>query len=132
MLSTAFPQFWFFATLFFAGVSLSSLFYFVLHARKLAAYAGECASWIEKHNLDALADSKIAELERSLTELWDSHQSLLASHKRLRSKYGMRDLRERRKNGDDTDNPDLFADDERKAAQKAKLRAQAKRDGLLR
>lgn len=133
MLSTAFPDFWFWACMFFVGVALSALAYFIVHARKLASYAGECVAWIDKNNLDALSDSKIADLERSLTELWDSHSSLLASHKRLRSKYGMRDLRERRKNGEDGEQePDLFSDDDRKAALKRKLRVEAKGKGLLR
>lgn len=119
--------------MFFAGLCVGSLIYFVRHVRKLAAYCAECASWMEKNNLEALSGSKIAETERSLTELWDSHASLLASHKRLRSKYGMRDLRERKKNGEDDDSTrDMFSDEEKRAAYKTKLRNECRSKGLLR
>lgn len=45
-----------------------------------------------------------------LTELEDMHAALAASHKRLRSRVGMRELRARKKNGQDGDDetpPDL-------------------------
>ena len=42
----------------------------------------------------------------ALTELEDLHEALAASHKRLRSRVGMRELRERRKNGDNPPNID--------------------------
>ena len=36
-----------------------------------------------------------------ITELEDLHEALKASHERLRSRVGMRELRARKKNGDD-------------------------------
>ena len=44
-----------------------------------------------------------------LQELDDQHDALAASHKRLRSRVGMRELRARKKNGqnDDAEAPDL-------------------------
>lgn len=49
-----------------------------------------------------------------LHELEDMHEALSASHKRLRSRVGMRELRARRKNGDDgsTDHPSAEFDPE--------------------
>jgi len=132
MLSTASAQFWLFVAIFFAGACIGGLIYFVQHSRKLANYCASCVDWVNENNLEALSSSKIAECERSLTELWDSHQSLLASHKRLRSKYGMRDLRERKKNGQDEETEEMFPDDDKKAAYKAKLRNECRAKGLLR
>lgn len=42
----------------------------------------------------------------AITELEDQHEALSASHKRLRSRVGMRELREKRKNGDRPPNID--------------------------
>lgn len=41
-----------------------------------------------------------------MTELDDNHEALAASHKRLRSRVGMRELRAKRKNGEDEE-PEL-------------------------
>jgi hypothetical protein len=133
MLSTGFPQFWFWTAMFFGGLFVGLLIFTVQHARKLGNYCASCVDWVNNNNIEALSESKLGELERSLTELWDSHSSLLASHKRLRSKYGMRDLRERKKNGEDEEpTEDLFSDDDKKAAYKAKLRNECRAKGLLR
>ena len=108
---------------------------FVL-ARNYGRYARMCYDAMQENTIEAISSSKIAELERSLTELWDSHTSLLASHKRLRSKYGMRDMRERKKeleNGQDAAPAlDNSSTDAEKAAYKANLRRQCKERGLLR
>lgn len=40
-------------------------------------------------------------------ELEDNHAALLASHKKLRSRVGMRELRAKRNGGDNDDAPDL-------------------------
>jgi len=109
----------------------ASVFAVVLSVRAVR-FSNSCASWVAENNLKAFSGSKTAELENSLTELWDSHASLLASHKRLRSKYGMRDLRERKANGPD-DQPQLdLGDEAEKAAYKSRLRLEAKKHGLLR
>jgi len=48
-----------------------------------------------------------------LAELEDNHEALSASHKRLRSRIGMQEMRARRKNGDDSQ-PDLDLPDPQK------------------
>jgi len=89
---------------------------------------------MQENSIEALSSTRLAELDRTLTELCDSFSSLEASHKRLRSKYGMRDMRERQKqpNGQDVEAKADFVDDEAaKAAFKTKLRAQCKERGLI-
>lgn len=46
--------------------------------------------------------SRLVELERQAADLGEQFEALLASHKRLRSRAGMRELRERRENGEDS------------------------------
>lgn len=68
--------------------------------------------------------SKLAQFECDLTELSDSYDALLASHKKLRARISMRELRKRRKseNGVDT---------EPEPVDKEALRAKARSIGLL-
>lgn len=99
----------------------------VWSARNVYKRALELGIWVKQH----AESSKSADLERTLMELCDTVSSLEASHKRLRSKYSMRETRERRKNGQD-DQSQAELDDEAKAGLKKRLRLQAKRDGLLR
>lgn len=47
------------------------------------------------------SDRNYRELLLHLSELEDLHEALAASHKRLRSRVGMRELREKRKTSDD-------------------------------
>lgn len=127
-LFTGFPQFAAILAVFFCAVAVGAL----ISARRSANLARRCLEIARENTIEALSESKLAELERSLTELWDSHSSLLASHKRLRSKYGMRDLRERRRdNGEDQEGFDFPDDEAEKARYKAKLRRQCKERGLL-
>lgn len=53
---------------------------------------------------------RLAQIEVELAEMRELHESLLESHKRLRSREGMRELRQRRKNGNDS--PDPYTDPE--------------------
>jgi len=129
MLSTGYALFAILFALFFVAVGVGA----VISARKSANYARRVFDLARENTIEAVSTSKLAEIERTVTELSDSHDALVASHKRLRSKYGMRDLRERRNNGhDDGDTPDLFQDDDKKAAYKAALRNKCRAQGLLR
>lgn len=47
------------------------------------------------------SDREYRDLVLHLAELEDLHEALAASHKRLRSRVGMRELRAKRRNGDD-------------------------------
>jgi len=62
----------------------------------------------------------MAAVEATMTDLTDSYDGLLASHKKLRSRIGMRATREKAENSLDS------GDD------KVKLRLAAKQSGLLR
>lgn len=92
-------------------------------AVKLANYCRDTARWVEKNNSKSSSLRQIAELEAAMTELLDSHQSLLDSHKKLRSRIGMRELRERRASEEQT--TDLSSGDKRA------LRLAAKQSGLI-
>ena len=128
MLSTGFPQFWGWFALGLGAFATVVAFAAVKEARKMAEYCGTCANFMHENNLEALKDSRIAALDTSLTELSDAFSSLEASHKRLRSKYGMRDLRERRAASDDdrTGELDLATTDDKRA-----LRLELRKQGLL-
>lgn len=72
---------------------------------------------------------RFVHVETSLTELLDSYQALLTSHKKLRSRIGMR---EHRVNGKADDLPAAApADESGRAAYKQQLRDKAKRNGWL-
>lgn len=128
MLSTGYSFFWPGIALGSLGFAIGIAIYAFREVRRMATYAAECTSWLETNNMEALKDSKLGKLESSLTELWDSHSSLLASHKRLRSKYGMRDLRERRNAEHDDPNGEL---DLATTRDKTALRLELRKRGLL-
>ena len=69
--------------------------------RAIGIYARNAVHYIETQNKRSVSLAKIAEVESSLTELLDSYDSLLKSHKKLRSRIGMREVREKRKLEDD-------------------------------
>jgi len=88
-----------------------------------------CAlSWLfmRRARKNAVRPRVIAELASSLTELQDAYEALLASHKKLRSRISMRDLREKRSNGSDM--PDSTTDP---AGWKRQMRLQLRKDGVL-
>jgi hypothetical protein len=53
--------------------------------------------YCESENVRSKTLKTLAEHETVLTELTDSYDALLTSHKRLRSRYGMRRLRDESK-----------------------------------
>lgn len=94
---------------------------------------GECISWVQKENKRAVSLRRIAELESTLTELTDSYEHLLASHKKLRSRIGMRAHRaksDQAENGIDLNGPAPL-DESQKAAYKQALRHKLRATGAL-
>lgn len=87
MLST--ELFTFFAV-FLGGLVVALL---SLRQRNLEATVREAVKLLNARN----ARSQMAQVEASLTELTDAYDALLASHKKLRSRIGMRHVREDRK-----------------------------------
>ena len=87
------------------------------------------AAWrfVQNENAESLQLRQLAELQTGLTELHDAYQALYDSHKKLRSRIGMRELREkRRSNGTDADAPGDLPDPQKdpdgwKKAMRAKL-----------
>lgn len=70
-------------------------------AMKALAYAKQSVDYVTSQNAADVSLAKLAEIESAITELTDSYSALLTSHKKLRSRIGMREVRERRKNGQD-------------------------------
>lgn len=89
---------------------------------KLGAYCREAVEFVVKGNKKSVTLRRMADVEATLTDLMDSYESLLASHKKLRSRIGMRKVRESRENGLDSDAT---------TSDKAKLRIDAKQRGLI-
>lgn len=98
-------------------------------AVRASIYADECRLFCEQR----AELSELAKLSSEMTELTDAYDSLLHSHRKLRSRVGMREVRAKRKNGADepSESPVPGSDDE-KAALKRKLRDDARARGILR
>lgn len=129
MLSTGFLQFAAPAAFWMASLSLGITVGAVFYARYCRKWAQSSAAWAYE-TLEAAklsADGALPDdYRKRVAELEDELAALSASHKRLRSKYGMADMRARKKGAN--------LDDE-EAAQtrdKRKLRQHAKERGLLR
>lgn len=96
----------------------------ILIARSARTYARSCTSWLEKFAAQREPKSEIAKLSAELTELTDSYNALLKSHKKLRSRISMRENRERK--AGDSVGDELGSETDKKA-----LRIAAKQSGLL-
>jgi len=131
VLPTGYSVFLVAAALFCVGVALGT----AIFASRCRRYCDLAYQAMQENSIEALSSTRLAELDRTLTELSDSFSSLEASHKRLRSKYSMRDMRERRNDANGADEQPqaslLPDDDAAKAAFKTKLRAQCKERGLI-
>ena len=128
MLSTGFPEFWGWIALALGAFATVVAFESVRQARKMANYCAQCSDYMHQNNIEALKDSKLGELVRDMAEVRDDLSSLQASHNRLRSKYSMRDLRERRKREQDDPNGEL---DLSSTTDKRALRLELRKKGLL-
>jgi len=62
--------------------------------RKLAVYCRDAVEFVHAQNKNSISLRRMAEVEATLTELTDSYHALLDSHKKLRSRIGMRIVRE--------------------------------------
>lgn len=122
MLSTELPT-----ALLAATAFLSAFWAFAswIRARKAWKTCVEALNFAKSDKYDPVGLARIAEIEASLTELSDSYAALLKSHKRLRSRIGMRAVRER--DDGQPEQTDAFS-----TRNKAELRRQAKASGLLR
>jgi hypothetical protein len=86
---------------------------------------------VQKGNAASVSLQKMADVEVALTELTDSYQSLLTSHKKLRSRIGMRDKRER-ENEPLGANGAVPGDETARLAYKERLRERLRASGQLR
>lgn len=98
-----------------------------LFARRAAQNSGLCASWMDRNNANAVSLKRMADVEAQMTDLVDSYGSLLASHKKLRARIGMRENRLKKGNTGDGEAEELHSETD-----KAALRLKAKQAGLLR
>lgn len=94
-------------------------------------YAVGACEWCQQANPDAVSKKQIADLTVGLTDLADAYHSLLKQHKKLVSRLSMRELREKRRDGQGDGSHALDADPV-PTRDKVELRKQATRDGLLR
>ena len=76
-----------------------------LRVRNLEAAVFHALETLKTSNSRAISLKKMAEVEATLSELLDAYDALLASHKKLRSRIGMRAVREQR-----SEIPDAQAD----------------------
>lgn len=96
----------------------------VRFAKLAEKYAQDAMDWVRENNEESLGLTKIAEHEAALTELQDSYSALLSSHKKLRSRIGMRENRAKAKSNG-VDEAASYAE------RKAQLRDHAKAKGYL-
>lgn len=96
---------------------------------RLVRYVRDAVEHIEMQNKRSVTLSKLAEIETTLTELTDSYAALLTSHKKLRSRIGMREHRD--KTGKEVVDT-LPTTEAERLAYKARLRDRAKSTGYLR
>jgi len=122
MLSTDLSTIWLVVAAFLSIFVVACLIWLV----QLGQYCRSAVQYVEESNAKSVSLRRIADIELTCTELLDSYNALLSSHKKLRSRIGMRELREKKSNG-----ADLTADDAR-AQSKAALRLECKQKGLLR
>ena len=125
MLFTEFPIGWL-ATCVFLAVFCGGA---VVWCVQLAKYCRAAVEFVQSQNKNAVSLRKMAEVEATLTELLDSYESLLASHRKLRARIGMRKAREKPENA-----PELATvpgTDAEKAEYKRQLRAKLQKEGRL-
>lgn len=89
-------------------------------------FCKNAVAFIENQNKRSVSLARIAEVEATLTDLSDSYASLLAAHKKLRSRITMRANRAKAENGADI--PDARTDPD---GWKRAMRLQLRQQGLL-
>ncbi len=96
---------------------------------RLVAYCRAAVEFVRNQNKNSVSLRKMAEVEATLTDLSDSYEALLESHRKLRSRIGMRKIRQKRQ--DDVNSDSVPSGEAEKARYKAALRAQLQREGRL-
>lgn len=66
----------------------------VLFSLASLANARNAVDWVAQSNKRSLSLKKMAEVEAELTDLRDAYDALMASHKKLRARIGMRKVRD--------------------------------------
>lgn len=89
--------------------------------------AAACAKFVNEQNKRSISLKRMAEVEATLTDLTDSYDSLLKQHKKLRSRIGMRENRQRAASEPVAET----ADDLSTMRDKRELRLRCKERGLL-
>jgi len=113
----------------FGAFNLAVLSIFAWRIARMLASSRALASYIHNQNKNAVSLRQIAELSSEVTQLKDAYDALLESHKKLRSRIGMRKTREKRSNGVDSDA--VPADESARVVYKNQLRAKLKQEGRL-
>ena len=125
MLSTELSTIWLIAAGFLTVFCVACVIWLV----QLGQYCRAAVEYVENQNKRAVSLRRIADLETTCTELLDSYNSLLDSHKKLRARIGMRNIRNKRENGADLT---PMSTDAEKSTYKANLRAKLRASGQLR
>ena len=108
------------------GLAIYSVYYLI----RLSNYCKSAIDFVQLQNKNSVSLRRMAAVESSLTDLTDSYDQLLASHRKLRSRMGMRKLRSDSKEQLEID-PGTMSD-ANKSELKKKLRLASKANGLLR
>lgn len=72
------------------------VFFLAIYSYNTRVRVRNAINRMENDNKRSLSLRKMAEVEASLSELTDAYDALLTSHKKLRSRIGMRHHRERK------------------------------------
>ena len=89
-----------------SGIALIVALVGISYGWSATKYCKEVVRWIEENNEKSLTLSQLTKIQTDLTEHADSITHLNKSLGKLRSRIGMRNLREKRENGGDDDEPD--------------------------
>lgn len=114
----------------FAAFLLMCASYVAYKVRRMANRVAAAVTYLHTQNKNAVSLRRIAELESTLTELSDSYEVLLKSVKKLGARARTRAAREKAGNGLDLDTSPP-ADESSRAAYKAKLRENLRKEGRL-
>ena len=103
----------------------------IFKAQNASDDAYEAMRYVETQNKRSRTLKQVAEISADLTELRDAYQALLKSHKTIRSRMGMRDVREKKKAAQNGSGDVEALTDGEKTDLKAQLRAELTAKGRL-
>ena len=113
------------AVLVICALTVAFCFAIVVWVRRLARFVHYAVEEMRIGNKRSVSLARIAELDATLTELLDAYNALHTSHKKLRSRIGMRENRQQKANGVDSD-------EDARARDKNALREKARKAGHTR